>query len=159
MTTRAGRAFDETLERLGIGQDKTDQESFGRRAALLAASELLWERELGPTLKAKDLEELLGCSRQAISDRVKRQRLLALPKNDGYEFPAFQFSGDGQPLAGLPEILQLLLPLATSAYTVAGWLVAPEAELENARPIELLRRGAVEAVETAARHYAAVLRR
>src|SRR5919109_476797 len=124
--TRAAQAFDETLERLGIGDGDVDAVRFGRRAALLAASELLWERELGPTLKAKDLQEMLGCSRQAISERVKRRRLLALPKGDGYEFPAFQFSSAGQLVEGLPEILQLLLPVAETPYTVAAWLSAPE---------------------------------
>jgi hypothetical protein len=157
--TRAARAFDETLLRLGIEEKALDAESFGRRAALLAASELLWEREIGPVLKAKDLEELLGCSRQAISDRVKRHRLLALPHNDGQAFPAFQFASDGQPVAGLPEILQVLLPLTETPYSVAGWLAAPEDELEGERPIDVLRRGEVEAASMVARHFAERLRR
>jgi hypothetical protein len=156
---RAAQAFDETLHRLGIDEGELDAESLGRRAALLVASELLWEREIGPSLKTRDVEALLGCTRQAISERVRRHRLLALPLDDGYEFPAFQFGSDGAPLEGLPEILQQLLPLATTPYTIASWLAAPEAELAGAAPIEALRRGNVEAAQTVASHFAERLRR
>lgn len=157
--TRAAQAFDETLHRLGIDEHELDAESFGRRAAMLAAGELLWERELGPSLKTRDVEEMLGCSRQAVSERVKRHRLLAFPGNEGNEFPAFQFGSDGAPLVGLPEILQELLPLAQTPYTVAAWLAGPEDELEEERPIDALRSGDVEAVQTVARHFAERLRR
>jgi hypothetical protein len=156
--TRAAEAFDETLHQLGLEAAELEDERFGRRAALLAASELLWERELGPLATTSQVGELLGCSRQAIHERVQRRTLLALPASAGQVFPLFQFTSSGQSVPGLSQVVRELAGVVETPYTIATWLVSPEPELDRRAPIQLLRDGRVEPVVTAAARYAERLR-
>jgi hypothetical protein len=157
--TRAAEAFDETLHELGLDETEFDDEArFGRRAALLAASELLWGRELGPTASASQIGELLGCSRQAVNERVHRHTILALAAPTGYAFPLFQFTGSGQTVPGISEVIRTLSDAVEAPHTIAAWLVAPEPELGGEAPIEMLKRGEAEPAVTAAERYAERLR-
>jgi hypothetical protein len=157
--TRAARAFDETLTELGIDDQQLDAEAFGRRAALLAASNLLWSQHLGPAYSTRIVRELFKSSKQAVNDRVRRGTMLAL-KTEGGEvvYPAFQFGPDGQPLRGIADVIGALKNAVETRYTIAAWLVSPEAELDGSTPIEQLRLGRSELVSEVARHYAARLR-
>ena len=158
--TRAAEAFDEALHELGLDQrELDDEEQFGRRAALLAASELLWQRELGPMLNTSRVGELLRCSRQAVNERVHRGTILALPAPGEFAFPLFQFTGGGQPVSGISRVMRAFTDAVETPYTVAAWLVAPEPELDGKAPIEVLRRGQTDQAVTAAERYAERLRR
>ncbi len=160
----AAESFEQTLAELGVGEGDSaieDPAALGRRAALLAASEVLWERHLGPLYSTKQVRELMGIgSRQAISERVKRRRLLAVPGSDGKPlFPAFQFVGS-RLLPGLGAILDVFRGAAESQYTLASWFVTPEPLLEERTPAEWLRkRGATDRALQAASRYAERLRR
>jgi hypothetical protein len=157
--TRAAEAFDETLHELGLDEAELDDEAqFGRRAALLAASELLWERELGPTASTSRVGELLRCSRQAVNERVHRGSILGLPAPGGYAFPLFQFTSSGQPVPGLSGVIRALTETVETPYTIASWLVTPAPELDGSRPIERLREGEPDEAITAAERYADRLR-
>jgi hypothetical protein len=155
----AARAFEETLAELGIDERQFDPEDFGRRAALLAASNLLWAQHLGPTYPTRHVCKLFNSTKQAVSDRVRRGTLLAL-RNEAGElvYPAFQFGPDGQPLRGIAGVVGALRDVVETPYTIAAWLVAPEAELDGSTPIDELRHGRAKAVSEAAQHYAARLR-
>lgn len=157
--TRAADAFDETLHELGLDRAEfQDEEQFGRRAALLAASELLWGRELGPVVNTSQVGELLRCSRQAVNERVHRGTILALAAPGGYAFPLFQFTGGGQPVPGISRVVKAFADAVETPHTIAAWLVAPEPELDGKAPIELLRRGQADQAVTAAERYAERLR-
>jgi hypothetical protein len=155
----AARAFEETLAELGIDEGQIDSEDFGRRAALLAASNLLWAQHLGPAYPTRHVRKLFKSSKQAVSDRVRRGTLLAL-RNDAGElvYPAFQFGPDGQPLPGIADVIAAFKGAVETPYTVAAWLVAPDAELDGSTPIEQLRHGRSELVSEVAHHHAARLR-
>lgn len=162
--SRAAEAFEATLAQLGLSdRADADPETFGRRAALLAASDLLWERELGPLASTAQVCGIIGVSRQAIHERVQRGTLLALPASGGgYTFPLFQFGDNGRPLRRLSELIEIFLsdpPAVETTYTIASWLVTPQPELEGRTPIALLRDGDDEPVRVAARRYADRLRR
>lgn len=156
----AAQAFEETLAELGIDETQLDPEDFGRRAALLAASNLLWAEHLGPAYTTRYVRDLFGSTKQAVSDRVRRGTLLALRNEAGdLIYPAFQFGPDGQPLAGVADVIAAFKGAVETPYTIASWLVSPEAELGGSTPVEQLRRGRREAVADVARHHAAGLRR
>src|SRR6266496_4182148 len=94
------QAFQDTLDRLDLPEDRLAdpevQERLGRRAALLATSELTWEEHLGPMYEWADVASVLGTvrTRQGVNDLAKRRRLLALPTKSGkLLYPAFQFRG------------------------------------------------------------------
>ncbi|HEY3050615.1 MAG TPA: hypothetical protein VGJ40_02740 [Gaiellaceae bacterium] len=163
--TQAARSFERTLAQLGItGEEEEleDPSALGRRGALLAASELVWSRHLGPLYTSKQVRELMGRgTRQSVSELVKRGRLLALPQPDGrLAFPAFQFIAGGRRVRGLERILEAFAGAAETPYTIASWFVTPEPLLEGKTPAEWLRGGGSEptALE-AARRYAERLKR
>jgi hypothetical protein len=154
----AAASFERTLAELGVSDDRIDDPAaLGRRAALLAAGEVVWTDRLGPFYSTKQVRELMGIgSRQAISERVKRRRLLALPGPDGSpRFPAFQFGRDGRPLPGFGAILDTLSDAVESAYTTASWFVTLEPLLDGKSPARWLRDGGEpERAVTAASRYA-----
>lgn len=159
--TAALKAFATTLERLELPEDRLAdpeiQERLGRRAALLATSELTWEEHLGPLYEWSDVASLLGTvrTRQGVNDLAKRQRLLGLPTSSGrLLYPAFQFKS-GRPVQGLPEVLAALQASGMSPWTLASWLVTKQPELGEKCPIDHLRRaGADELLLSATRRTA-----
>src|SRR6266566_4029404 len=104
----AAKSFERTLSELGITGDEDHLSALGRRAALLAASDLVWHKQLGPLYSSKQVREVMGRgTRQSVSELVKRRRLLALPQEDGrLAFPAVQFGPGGRRLRGLEHILE-----------------------------------------------------
>jgi len=174
----AVQAFQATLHALGIDADDVDGEHFGRRAALLAASDLLWEREIGRLLTAAEVSELLGVSKQAVSQQVQALSLLALPVGRrGYGFPHWQFGRNGQPLPGLTKVLRAFRRepalrtadtgsrpararwIVETPWTIAAWLVSRQSELDDRTPVDLLHEGEAEPVRLAALRYADRLQR
>src|SRR4029450_2238336 len=126
----AAKTFEQTLGELGItGREReVDPSVLGRRAALLAASDVVWHKHLGPMYSSKQGREVMGRgTRQSVSELAKRGRLLALPEEDGrLAFPAFQFGRTGKrvpALGGRPEIFG---GAVETPYTVASWVVTPE---------------------------------
>ena len=140
----ATAAFEKTLERLELpGErlaDPAAQEQLGRRAALLATSELTWDQQLGPLYGWSDAAEILGTvsSRQGIHDLAQRRRLLALPASGGRMlYPAFQFQGR-RTIAGLHELLEVLASSGASAWSQASWFRTPQEELDGQTPVAYL---------------------
>jgi hypothetical protein len=161
---RAAKTFEETLGELGItGKERdVDLPALGRRAALLAASDLVWHKHLGPLYSSKQVREVMGRgTRQSVSELAKRRRLLALAEADGrLAFPAFQFGRGGKRLPALEQILQIFDGAVETPYTIASWFVTPEARLDGKTPAAWLRGGRpTEPVLEAAARYAERLRR
>lgn len=136
------------------------------QAAELAASgvldpSVLWLEQLGAFYDSDGVRRLLGrggapVSRQAVS---KRKGLLALTTGSGrVVYPAVQFR-DRLLAPGMDQVLDALPEALVSRWTVASWLVSPEAALAGERPIDLLFDGeqAVAAVVAAARRWAGQL--
>jgi hypothetical protein len=160
----AAAAFEETLEELGLSElerEFEDPEELGRRAALLIAGRLIWDRHLGAMLDSRQVQELLGVrTRQAVNDLMKRGRLLGLPvKSRRWSFPSFQFSGTGRPYAILPDVLSAFEGVVTTPYTVASWFVSPHSLLEGQTPVAWLKSGGdADLVRQAAQRSAASMR-
>jgi hypothetical protein len=161
---KALQAFQDTLERLDLPQERLAdpqvQEQLGRRAALLATSELTWDDHLGAMYEWSDVATVLGTvgTRQGVHDLARRKRLLALPTKSGkLLYPAFQFSG-ARTLSGLHQLLTELDSSGVSPWTQASWFVTPQDELDGETPAVFLSREAVdERVMEAARRAAARL--
>ena len=160
----AAKTFEQTLDELGItGKEREIEPSaFGRRAALLAASDVVWHKHLGPLYSTQQVRELMGRgTRQSVSELAKRGRLLALPEADGrLAFPAFQFGRNGDRLPALDQILRIFDGAVETPYTIASWFVTPEPRLNGKTPAAWLRaRRRPEPVLEAATRYAERLRR
>ena len=121
-----------------------------------------WVEHLGAFYDTEGVQKLLSrhgapITRQAVH---KRRGLLALTTGSGQVvYPAFQFDGQ-HPVKGLASVLDVLPEARASRWTVASWLVSPEAELNGERPVDVLRDQGPEghiAVLGAARRWAAQL--
>jgi hypothetical protein len=135
----AAAAFEEALVELGIDEGDPeigDARRLGRRGALLAVAGTVWRRHLGPLLNTRQVAELLGVgSRQAVHDRVRRRRILALPTEErDLAYPAFQFNEQGQPHAAIGRVLEAFAGAKLSPHTVASWFLTPQAALEGLTP-------------------------
>lgn len=142
----AAEAFQETLLELGIDEadpELGDPRALGRRAALLAVAGAAWRRHLGPLLNTKQVADLLGVgTRQAVNDRVKRRRILALPTEDReLAYPAFQFGKTGKPYPAVAPVLEALTAARLSPHTIASWFVTPQATLDDLTPARWLTEG------------------
>ena len=61
-------------------------------------------------------------------------------------------------MAGLGDVLDVLLPDDTEAWMVASWLTTADPDLADRAPIDALRAGDVDEVVAAARQVTAALR-
>lgn len=94
--------------------------------------------ELGPFYDTAGVTGWLGISRQALHQKVKTHQVLACTTGERQRvYPAWQFSTDGRPILGLPQILRVLLP-ATDPWTAAIWLTTPADRLDDLSAIEWL---------------------
>lgn len=158
----AASTFERTLEELRVpARELGDPVELGRRAALLATADALWEKHLGPMFDRERVQTLLNVrSRQAVSALTKRGKLLALPAPDGrLRFPAFQFSSQGRPYEAIPTILKAFAPTKLDPYTIASWFVTPKKLLQGTSPAAWLKRGrdperAIEAARRTAARFA-----
>jgi hypothetical protein len=100
-----------------------------------------WVEHLGAFYDTQGVQKLLSrngapITRQAVH---KRRGLLALTTGSGQVvYPAFQFDGQ-HPVPGLASVLDALPDGLASRWTIASWLVSPEAELDGERPVDVLR--------------------
>lgn len=102
------------------------------------------------TLTSDEMAKRLGVSRPTVVAWRNEGKLIGWQGvRRGYRFPAEQLNRRGKPLPGLAEIVTLL----DDHYSAWLWLTDTLASLEGRRPIDLLRKGQVEAVVRAAQGY------
>lgn len=100
-----------------------------------------------------ELAMALGITKEGVRQRGKRGSLLALPMGSALYFPVWQFINTQgyKPLPGLRDVLQALRE--QDAWGKAIFLLGSEPVLNDARPLDYLRRGESAPVIAAARHF------
>jgi len=105
---------------------------------------------LTDALTTPQVATVLGTSRQTPHDPVKSGTLLAVSDRGALHFPPWQFdpASDDGVLPGFPEVVHnLQLP----PLSKISWMVAENAFLEGATPLESLKSGHVDKVVELAR--------
>ncbi len=157
---QATAAFEAALaEIVGKNNPDLDPVSAGRDAALEAMAGSLWSDELGPFYDSDGVRQLLGgVSKQAVSERVHRHRLLALRTGSGrLVYPAFQFAGRAI-IPGFGDVLSIVAPDDVESWFTASWLTTPDSALGGHSPVDTLKAGDLVGVKAAARELASSLR-
>jgi hypothetical protein len=118
----------------------------------------IYDAQFGPFYKSRTVTDLLGCSRQALSDRAARGTVLRTKTADGKDlYPTFRFAGGG---AIDPAVRALLKPFqpalaggAIDGWAVAYWITTPHPDLDGLTPLDWIHAGnpSAEAVEQATR--------
>ena len=108
-------------------------------------------RDAGGAYDIEQVRALLhDVSRQAVDKRVKDGSLLAVPgPSNRRRFPTVQFRDDGAVIEGLKEVQETLG--YSSPWAVLNFLVNPDDNLNDERPIDVLRRGELNRVLESAR--------
>ena len=120
-----------------------------RMAGAMARQELL-DRG-GGAYRGEELAGVLGISRQAVDNRQKRGKLLAMTlARRGYHYPAWQVH-DGRVLDGLDVVLATLAD--HDPWSRLAFMLNPNTWLDDEAPLDVLRRDRVEAVRDAASVY------
>jgi len=142
MVSPVAEVFEQEVRSL-LGDTPPDVEAV-RRGARLAVAEQAWEQRLGVMLDSKDVEGVLGVSRQRVSVLAREHRLVVIPKaGGGWHFPAWQFSRlDSAQRAALAEAHRTLVNVGgISAWSAASWLLSPQTELDGAVPVQYAADG------------------
>lgn len=104
-------------------------------------------------LTLAEAAQVLGLTPAAVTDRFRAEKLIALQgaARRGRRYPAWQFREE---LAGgrLDAVLDALT--GHSSWTIHRFFTTPDNTLEGGTPLEVLRRGDLEAVLEAAVHFA-----
>jgi hypothetical protein len=103
----------------------------------------------GRPLPTRDVEALLGVTRQAVAKARAEGRLVGLPSGSSqYVYPSWQF-GESGVLAGLREVRRVLNG-GDDPWAFTAFMVSPNARLGAETPLAVLRRGGVKDVVRAA---------
>jgi hypothetical protein len=126
-----------------------------RARAILRGKEIAAQdlKESGGSYSLEDVRKLFnGVSRQSIEKQVREGKLLAVlgPNNKRY-YPVAQFADDGSVVEGLQAVLKALP--TDNGFAILNFLVNPCSDLDNAKPIDLLKKGQAELVIQAAEGY------
>ncbi len=107
-------------------------------------------RDAGGASDVGEVRSLLNdITRQALDKRVNEGTLLVVPgPSNRRRFPTFQFTDDGEVVAGLKPVREALG--YSSPWSVLNFLVNPQDALGGERPIDRLRKGDVDSVIEAA---------
>jgi hypothetical protein len=103
----------------------------------------------GSVLRASEVADLLGLTRQAVDKRRTQNRLIGLTQGRrGYAYPRFQFA-ESRALAGLEDVLGALPDADPTGQLI--FFVNPNDFLDGETPADALRQGRIDEVVRAAR--------
>jgi hypothetical protein len=103
-------------------------------------------------LTLAEAAQALGLTPPAVNDRFRAGKLIALEAGArGRRYPAWQFEDEvaGRPLEAVLQVLKGL-----NSWTSYRFFTTPDSALEDETPLEVLRRGDIEAVIEAAKLFA-----
>ena len=107
--------------------------------------------EHGGALKAEEVANNFGITRQAVAKRRREGRLIAVTAGrHGHRYPVWQFTESGV-LPGLEDALRVLAP--HDEWMQIAFFVSKNVHLGNRTPIELLKVGKLDLVLNAAETY------
>ncbi len=142
----AGLSGEEIIFRLmqHLPTDSSRDPFFSARMRGLQRRQALLQTE-GAPLSAVETAQILGISRQMVDIRRKQEKLIGIrARGRRYSYPSCQFTEQGTVLPGLEKVLNSLDD--KDPWMQLSFLVSPNHWLEGARPLDLLRDGAVDEV-------------
>ncbi len=141
--------FSSLREAAAIGAEIGPEKPDPLTEAFLRGSQMKRDmlRAEGGVLSAQQLAEHLGITPQGLGRKRERNQVFWLRVGDGYVYPAFQIGKDGL----LPGIRKVLGAFAVEdPWMRTNFMLTGDARLGSKRPIDLLRKGQIDKVVSAA---------
>ncbi|ORI16957.1 hypothetical protein BJD99_10770 [Rhodococcus sp. 1163] len=91
-----------------------------------------WENHIGAILTHKQVLDVTGWTKQALSQAVHDHRVLRLVAADGsvgYSVAGFDDVLPARPILGIKEVLRVWVSADTGGWMVASWLMTEQPEL------------------------------
>jgi hypothetical protein len=107
-------------------------------------------RAEGGVLSAQQLAHHLGITPQGVGRKRERNQVFWVDVGDGYVYPAFQIGASGL-LAGVREVLAAFR--VSDPWMRVNFMLTGDRRLDDRRPIDVLRAGAIADVVRAAAAY------
>ncbi|WP_068280534.1 hypothetical protein [Aldersonia kunmingensis] len=104
----------------------------------------VWENHIGPILTHKQVLEVTGWSKQALSQAVREHRVVRLQAEDGsagYSVAGFDDATPARPIVGLKDVLKVWAGPDASGWMTASWLSTEQPELDGRTPRQALLDG------------------
>jgi len=125
------------------GPEPTDDELAEARRAGEGAVQAALNAALDGALSRDAAAARIGVTPQAVSERRKAGKLVALRRGREWRFPAWQFADDGT----LPALDELIDAYPGTPLALSTWAVTPARDLDGLTPAQALgRRGGSERV-------------
>ena len=155
------REFEKEVTRLGVTESSEPAKVLAKRAALGVAAEGIWEDAIGPLLTTRDVGQLLGVSRQALSQKANEGQILRLrDERNQIRYPAWQFNTVTQRVFdAVPRVCSIFQEADVDPWMAASFFTTGQPELDGQPPFKLLRENNTFEIEDAARRTCETLAR
>lgn len=101
----------------------------------------LWDTQIGPFYDTAGVIRLLGISKQAVADRVRRRTILSGTTRQGrVVYPVFQFHGR-RLVDGISEVASRFRGTPVDNWAICAWFTTPAADLDGSAPARWLLDG------------------
>lgn len=100
-----------------------------------------WDEQVGPFYDTPGVVRLLGISKQAVADRVRRRTLIAtITTNGRHLYPTFQFDR-ARIVPRISEVAAVFRSTPADGWAIASWFTTPAVTLNGQTPAQWLRAG------------------
>jgi len=147
------RAMREVGEEIEIPPGNTDAAFERVRLRSVGVDNELREAEGGGLSDAQFAHSLGIKSRETIRKYRESRRIFGFRKGvRAYRYPAWQIH-EGELLSGLGEVIAILAGKKLQPLSIISYFLTPSTDLDEARPLDVLRKGRVEDVVADAKRY------
>jgi hypothetical protein len=147
------RAVREVGEEIEVPPGNTDAAFERVRLRSVGVENELREAEGGGLSDAQFAHSLGIKSRETIRKYREGRRIFGFRKGvRAYRYPAWQIH-EGQLLPGLGEVIAILASKKRQPFSIISYFLTPTTDLNETRPLDLLRKGQVEEVVADAKRY------
>lgn len=100
-----------------------------------------WDAQFGPFYDTAAVRQILGVSKQAVNERVRRRSMLAATTSDGrVVYPVFQF-GDPGVRRDVSTVVSAFRDVDVDGWAIGAWFSTPAAALQRLTPVQWLLDG------------------
>jgi hypothetical protein len=147
------RAIRQVGEEIEVPAGNTDAAFERVRLRSVGVENELRDAEGGGLSDAQFAHSLGIKSRETIRKYREGRRIFGFRKGvRAYRYPAWQIH-EGQLLPGLDKVIEILVGKKLQPLSIISYFLTPSSDLDEARPLDVLRKGRVEDVVAAAKRY------